>query len=153
MSVYWELLTGVKTSLASVPMVPTVVIRDNFQVLDGEKMPLVVVTPGPTNETIRLQTFGKNIVYDYEVLVGYITKGNRVLEADMESYLNVREAIRNQLNQVGVPGLQKAWDTKIEVEEVNKFAALVGTNYKITAWRMFYSVAEVRAGQPTTEGS
>jgi hypothetical protein len=144
--VYWDLLNGVKTSVQSTPLCPPVVLRDDLILLEGEKVPLVLIAPGPGMERIRMQTFGKNIAYEYEVLVAYIVAGNRTLSADLQSYLDTREAIRDQLYQIQAPGIEKAWDTHMEIGAVSKFAALVDSNYKVTGWEMRYSINSQRLG-------
>ncbi len=127
MSNYYDVLSGVKASIQGVP--------------------LVIVAPGPSYEKIKLQTFGNAVVYDYPVLIAYVVPGNRLLNADLQSFLDKREAIRDQLYQIGVPGLTRAWDTEMKIGSVSKFAALVGTTYRVTGWEFTYSVSEVRRGE------
>jgi hypothetical protein len=121
-----------------------VVLRTDLIVEAEDTKPIIVVAPGPALETIRFQTFLKDVVYDYQVLVALIWPGNRTLSADLEAYTNLREAIRNQLYQIDVIGLQTAFDTDMKTGSVSKLAAVLGSNYRITGWQMMYSVREMR---------
>lgn len=145
MSKYYDILNGVKEGVAGATEVP-VVLRDNLFLVQGETVPLILVSAGNLSEKIRFQTFGNNVVYDYMVLVAYVTPGNRNLNTGLDDYLHTRQTIRNQLFQVAVPGLMEAWDTNMKTGSVSKFAALIGSNYKVTGFEMRYSVAEIRQG-------
>lgn len=143
MSLYYSILSGVQNSVSTTGI--STVLRDDLFLLEGDVLPLVIVAPGPEFETIRLQTFNKNIVYDYHVLIAYIIAGNRIVSSNLQTFLDNRETIRNKLYQIGVSGIT-AWDTKMQVGPVSKFQALVGSNYKVTGWTMAYSGTEIRQG-------
>lgn len=143
-AVYYEILSAVQSQLAAIEGLPSVALRDDIFLLPTETAPIIIVAPGPRKDKIRLQTFHKNICYDYEVLVVYIIAGNRSVGEDLANYLLIRETIRNNLYQVGT--LSGTWDTDMEINDVSKFPALVGGNYRVTGFCMKYSTVETRTG-------
>jgi hypothetical protein len=139
MSVYMSILTAVQTSAATI--VPNTVIRRQPQIVKSDTFPLCVVSP--LGEYIRDETFNKNVIYNYQVLVIYIAEGNRQLTEGLSGFMQARESLRDQLYQVFLPGTS-IFDTMIEPEDAIKFQEYVGTNYDVTGFLMTYSNTEQR---------
>lgn len=144
MSVYFDILDAVKTRLAGVAGAPAPDLRYEVELFEKEAAPLLIVAPGPDGEKIVQQTFGKGVWYAYPVLVAYVTAGNRKSAAGLQEYLGVREAIRNELFQVRLPGVSDVIDTGMGPQAVSKLAATLGGNYRVTGWLMTYKAVEQR---------
>jgi hypothetical protein len=141
MSVYYDLLTGVQTSIATVTEIP-ISIRYDAILMQNDVVPLIIIAPDV--EKVGIQAFPKIVNYDYKVNIAYITAGNRTVNTGLEAYLESVETIRNQLYQLNPTALPAAWNVKINPNFVSELQATVGTNYRVTGWQMTYTVTEQR---------
>lgn len=142
-SVYWEILSAVQTSAATI--VSNCVLRYKLQSVESDSYPLVIVAPGAGGEKVDEQMMGKNLFYVYPVVVAYIVAGNRMLSGGLQNFMNTREALRNQLFQTFLSGAPP-FDTDIEPEEAVKFGEYLGSNYVVTGLLLKYKTAEIRSG-------
>ena len=81
MSVFYQILDAVRDRLATIPSVPTIVIRKRPVLVQEDTVPIVIVSPG--REIIGDEAFGNIVEYLYSVEVTIIQAGNRVYEADV----------------------------------------------------------------------
>jgi hypothetical protein len=140
--VYSTLLQAVQTSVASV--IPNTVLRYKVQKLENDTLPLCIVAPGPGGEQIGEQQFSRNLWFLYPVLVVYIAPENRQTTQGLFEWLDTREAIRNQLNQVLLNGAATVFDTDLAPEEAVRLGEYVGSNYAVTGFLVRYKSAEQR---------
>lgn len=145
MSDYYYLVSGLADLLKANVLVP-VSMRSDLFLLENEQVPLLLVAPSVEAETIRMKTFNKNVVYNYRVRVALVVQGNRIVGENLQGYLDQREQIRDAIYQLGADPLVRAWDVDYTSDSVSKFAATLGTNYKVTGWDVVYSVNAVREG-------
>lgn len=101
MSRFWDILYSVKDRLAGVPGV-TVAVRKRAILLEGDPLPMVIVSPGA--DTIQQEAFGGVILYNYTINVSLIQAGNRVFEQDVKDWLQLRETVRNTAYRDSLPG-------------------------------------------------
>jgi hypothetical protein len=119
------------------------VLRKRLEVVEGDTYPLCIVAPGTGGEKVDLQTFNKNVVYAYPVLVAYVAQGNGLIDLQ-QTYIDTREQIRDQLYQTLLSGAATVFDTKIDPEEAVNLGAYVGTNYDVSGWLVYYRSKEIR---------
>lgn len=139
MSHYYDILTAVKTRCQTVLL--NTRVRRRPQVLEVDTLPLCLVAPG--RERIAEQTFKKGVWYEYEVLVLYVDRADRVLEDGLSAWMQARQDLRDVLFQVLLPGTS-VFDTDIDPEDVVEAPAWAGSNYAVTAFRLRFKVAETR---------
>src|SRR5262245_49779095 len=89
-------------------------------------------------------TFTGVTFWRYPIVVAYITAGNQHLEEGLEGYLQNCEAIRNEMFQPGLVGVSPLFDTRVNPEEVIRFAEALGSNYDVTGWVGLYQTNEQR---------
>ncbi len=142
-SVFWQILTGVQTSVAAV--VSNTVLRKKLQVLEQDTLPICVVAPGPAGEKIIEQTMKRGVWWDYPVLVAYVVKSNAVVGLQ-QSFMDTRESIRNQLFQMAAPVGNPAsvFDVNINPQAAVEFQQYLGTNYDVSGFLVTYRSAEQR---------
>lgn len=88
----------------ALPGGPTVKLRRRLQMVEGDPIPLVVVAPDDTGETVELETFCKEVSWQYRVNVAFYMPANRDLNIDFAG-LAQRQAIRNLVfSPLDLPG-------------------------------------------------
>jgi hypothetical protein len=145
MSVYWDILQAVEASVDAVSGVPATEVRYDLEAFQGDPCPLVIIAPGPEGEKHTKLIMPNGVWYEYPVLVALVTPGNRKSASGLEAYLQLRQDVRNKLFAVKLAGVSEVFDTGMGTEAVSKFAAAVGTNYRVTGWLMKYRSAETRS--------
>lgn len=121
MSVFFDILTGVKQELISVlqPFNIDVVIKRNAVWQDGDNLPLCVVSAKDEEELeeqyMSMLENGANTSWAYPVCITLFYPNNmeQNMELDAQLYLQVREDIRNALFKTSVSGVSSVWDVKI----------------------------------------
>jgi hypothetical protein len=145
-AVRFDILRAVADRLVALALTPTptVRVRKKLVLWPNDGMPLILVCPGQSGEERAGGTFTKITFWRYPIVVAYITAGNQHVEEGFEEYLNNCQSIRDELFQPILPAVSKAFDTRINPEEVVRFAQAVGTNYDVTGWLGLYQTDELR---------
>ena len=142
MSVFYQILDAVRDRLATIPSVPTIVIRKRPVLVQEDTVPIVIVSPG--REIIGDEAFGNIVEYLYSVEVTIIQAGNRVYEADVATLFDLRENIRNQLFQPLLSGAASVYDCQLETNPVFEVVSGQASNYDISGMVITYKSVETR---------
>lgn len=142
MSVFYQILDAVRDRLATIPSVPTIVIRKRPVLVQEDTVPIVIVSPG--REIIGDEAFGNIVEYLYSVDVTIIQAGNRVYEADVATLFDLRENIRNQLFQPLLSGAASVYDCQLETNPAFEVVSGQASNYDISGMVITYKSVETR---------
>jgi len=142
MSVFYQILDGVRDRLALIPSVPTIVIRKRPILLQEDTLPLIIISPG--QDSIGDEAFNNTVVYNYSVEVSIIQAGNRVYEADVATLFDLRENIRNQLFQPLLGGAVTVYDCQLETNPAFEVVSGQASNYDISGMVITYKSVETR---------
>jgi hypothetical protein len=142
MSVFYQILDAVRDRLATIPSVPTIVIRKRPVLVQEDTVPIVIVSPG--REIIGDEAFGNIVEYLYSVEVTIIQAGNRVYEADVATLFDLRENIRNQLFQPLLSGAASVYDCQLETNPAFEVVSGQASNYDISGMVITYKSVETR---------
>ena len=142
MSVFYQILDAVRDRLATIPSVPTIVIRKRPVLVQEDTVPIVIVSPG--REFIGDEAFGNIVEYLYSVEVTIIQAGNRVYEADVATLFDLRENIRNQLFQPLLSGAASVYDCQLETNPAFEVVSGQASNYDISGMVITYKSVETR---------
>lgn len=145
MSVFFEILEAVALRVQGAANAPYPAIRKSPKLLpeDGTQFPVVLVCPNGA-ERVGLEAFPNVVSYEYPVAVVIIEDFNRQWAIDVQSSLELREAIRNVLYR---PTLTTAngsvFDTTIE--PLDPFFLDAETPvHEVTGFAMVYKSTETR---------
>lgn len=143
---YWTILSSLQGMIANNEFGNSqinTVIRRKLQKLDSDSLPIIIIAPG--QDSIREQTFNKQVWWNYEVLVAYIEAANRAMTIGLEAWMNNREQLRNLLFQpLNTDAPSTVFDFDIDPEDVVKFQEYLGTNYDVTGFKVTYTSSEGR---------
>lgn len=142
MSVFYQILDGVRDRLALVPSVPTIVIRKRPILLQEDTLPLIIISPG--QDSIGDEAFNNTVEYNYSVEISIIQAGNRVYEADVATLFDLRENIRNQLFQPLLGGAVTVYDCQLETNPAFEVVSGQASNYDISGMVITYKSVESR---------
>lgn len=142
MSVFYQILDGVRDKLALIPSVPTIVIRKRPILLQEDILPLIIISPG--QDSIGDEAFNNTVEYNYSVEVSIIQAGNRVYEADVATLFDLRENIRNQLFQPLLGGAVTVYDCQLETNPAFEVVSGQASNYDISGMVITYKSVETR---------
>ncbi len=155
MSIYISILEAVKSSIITV-FANTTVRAKTIVFEKTDTLPICIVAPGLNGEQIdsiqftnQLNGQNSNTWWNYPILVSYIDVGNRLVnDTALTTYLNNREAIRNQLYQVPVnlaisPGI---FDIDFNTLSGVEYPEFEKTMYHATGYHFFIRSNELRAG-------
>lgn len=142
-STYFAILEAVRARLAAVQGIPPVSIRKRPLPFADEVAPLCIVSPAD-GERSGLETFTAGVVYEYPVFVALYMVGDQTLEIGVESLLELRERVRNELYQPALPDVTAAYDLDLEPQAAFDWSAQVGSRYEVTGFRAVYKVTETR---------
>lgn len=142
MSVFYQILDAVRDRLATIPSVPTIVIRKRPVLVQEDTVPIVIVSPG--REIIGDEAFGNIVEYLYSVEVTIIQAGNRVYEADVATLFDLRENIRNKLFQPLLSGAASVYDCQLETNPAFEVVSGQASNYDISGMVITYKSVETR---------
>jgi hypothetical protein len=141
-SVFGDILTATKTRLEAIAGIPTVKIRKKPVLVQEDTIPLVLVTPG--RERIGMEAFDTVVEYIYEVQVTVIRAGNRIYESDVQSFLELRQSIRNTLYQPLLAGAATVIDINMETSPPFDIVSGDANNYDISGIIVKYKSIEQR---------
>ncbi len=141
-SVFWDILSSTKTRVEAVANVPTVKIRKKPVLVQEDSLPLILITPG--KERIGDEGFDSLVEYIYEVQVTLIRAGNRIYESDVESFLELRQGIRQALYQPSLPGAATVLDVNMETSPPFDIVSGDSNNYDISGIIVRYKSIEQR---------
>jgi hypothetical protein len=156
MSVYYQLLLAVQNLLGAIPGTQPWIIRKKLVVLETDKLPMCLIAPGRDGEKINFEAFPStigtgNVVWKYPVAIGYYQEGDAFLSTQLQSMMDFRAAIRDQIYQMAPLGLQStgvpampSFDIQIDPEEVIQAPSYRETTIDATGFLMHYDVAETR---------
>ena len=141
-SIFWEALVYTKQRLEAIPAISTVKIRKKPVLLQEDTVPIILVTPG--KEKVGMEAFDRVVEYIYEIQITMIRPGNRIYEADVESFLKLRQSIRNTLYQPALPGADTVIDAIIETTAPFDVVSGDAGNYDISGLIIRYKSIEER---------
>lgn len=141
-SVFWDILSSTKTRVETVANVPTVKIRKKPVLVQEDSLPLILITPG--KERIGDEGFDSLVEYIYEVQVTLIRAGNRIYESDVQSFLELRQGIRQALYQPSLPGAATVLDVNMETSPPFDIVSGDSNNYDISGIIVRYKSIEQR---------
>jgi len=142
-SKFWDVLYAVKDRLSAVAGC-TVVVRKKALLLEGDALPLVIVSPG--TESVDKEAMNGLIVYEYGVNVTLIQAGNRVFETDLKDWLQLRETVRNTVYTSTLPGSPISLaGFAIVPGAVVEVVSGSASNYDIAGLQLTYLSPETRA--------
>ena len=142
MSVFYQILDGVRDRLAAIANVPPIVIRKRPILLQEDTLPLIIISPG--QDSIGDEAFNNTVEYNYSVEVSVIQAGNRIYEADVATLFDLRENIRNQLFQPLLGGAVTVYDCQLETNPAFEVVSGQASNYDISGMVITYKSVETR---------
>lgn len=142
MSVFFNILNDVKTRLQAIAGAPPIVVRKRAIFLESDTLPKVIISPA--QETVAIDTFSQGVAWDYTVQVTLIQAGNRVFEANLAAYLQLREDMRQALYQPTLPTVTDIIGMEINMQPA--FESVVGNvnNYDVSGMTITYRHLEAR---------
>ena len=140
-SFFWSGLVYAKQRIETIPGIPTVKIRKKPALLQEDTIPLILVTPG--GEKISMEAFDRVVEYTYDIQITIIRAGNRIYESDVESFLELRQSIRNVMYQPNLPGTEFI-DANIELTPPFDIVSGDANNYDISGLIIKYKSIEER---------
>ena len=143
MSAYFDIMQAVRNRLqTALAGVASVVIRKRAIYLETDTLPKVIISP--SSEQVNLDAFGGIVTWDYTIQVTLVQAGNRVFEADVEEWLQLREDIRQQLYQPTLSGLANIVGMTIDMQPA--FESVLGnvSNYDVSGMTITYQNVEAR---------
>ena len=141
-SIFWDALSATKTRIEAIAGIPTVKIRKKPVFLQEDTAPLILLTPG--KEKVEMEAFSTVVEYVYQVQVSIIRPGNRIYESDVESFLSLRQEIRNALYQPFLTGVATVIDSIIETTPAFDIVSGDSSNYDISGMVIRYKSIEER---------
>jgi hypothetical protein len=144
-STYFNILEAVKQRVLSVSNEITPVIRKRPILLATDAIPAIIISPGPGAETVGLEAFGLVVEYLYPVTITIVNASDRVTEVEVYGSLELRERIRQAMNQPKLGEVASVINTTIDLDPAYNTAAGPGTVYDVTAIRLTFSSIENRS--------
>lgn len=114
-SIYAQLLVAVQQQITNLglPGAPNVVRRKKPLVSNDDQLPIIIVSPQP--EKVYQQDTQGGLIIDYPILVTIATKGDELLETNVDQLLDWRESIRQLLYTTHLAGVPPVMDCNIEL--------------------------------------
>lgn len=137
MSIFYEIIDNVATDVNTVltPFgVPVSIRRRNVYQQTIDPLPVCIVSPGDSEE-LRDMDFDKGTTWLYPVIINLIYPDNRNndLAADAQEYLDIREAIRDQIFYPLLANVPEVWD--VELDGTKPFTTVdQKSTYSSTQW-------------------
>lgn len=136
-SVDYNILTAVKSKIDTVGTYPTVHIRKNMAVLDGDTFPCIIIGY-PYGESISNLIFGA-VTDTYQVGVALVQAVNRNFVDNIDTDLERRFNLKDTLSGVKLTGVPEVWDTDIDPGPPIKIPVSGdAANYQISTFRVSY---------------
>lgn len=143
MSAFFDIMAAVRDRLVTaLDGAAEVKIRKRAIYLETDSLPTVIISP--SSEQVNLDAFGGIVTWDYTLQVTLVQAGNRVFEADVEAWLQLREDIRQQLYQPTLDGLANIVGMTIDMQPA--FESVLGnvSNYDVSGMTITYQNVEAR---------
>lgn len=143
MSAFFDIMAAVRDRLVTaLDGAAEVKIRKRSIYLETDSLPTVIISP--SSEQVNLDAFGGIVTWDYTLQVTLVQAGNRVFEADVEAWLQLREDIRQQLYQPTLDGLANIVGMTIDMQPA--FESVLGnvSNYDVSGMTITYQNVEAR---------
>lgn len=114
-SIYAQLLVAVQQQITnlSLPGAPNVVRRKKPLVSNDDQLPIIIVSPMP--EIVFQQDTEGGLFIDYPILVTIATKGDELLQTNVDQLLDWREAIRQLIYSTELAGVPSVIDVNLEL--------------------------------------
>lgn len=143
MSAIYDIMADIKTRIETIASVPPVVIRSRAILLETDALPVIIVSP--LQETNAIDAFNLAVAWDYTVQVTIVQAANRVFSANVSSYLQLRENIRQKLYQPTLPTVTGIIGMEINMQPA--FESVIGNvnNYDISGMTITYRRLEARS--------
>lgn len=142
MSKFWDTLYSVKARLGQVPGVQ-VAVRKRAILLEGDPMPMVIVSPG--TDSVDTEAFNRVILYRYQVNVTLVQAGNRVFEQDVKDWLQLRQTVRDISYRDSLPGDPvQLCGFDLVTNPAVEIVSGASSNYDVTGLQLTYLSQEER---------
>lgn len=141
MSVYYNLLSGIQSQLATV--LTNSIVRLTAVLYPSDTYPLVLISPGQEGEQVAEVHFQHDVWWNYPVEVVLFEAGNRLEQTALSTYMQLREDIRNKLFVLPPNvGVSQVFDVNIIPDAASAFPEALATNYHITKFVVWYRTDE-----------
>jgi len=149
-SVFYQIVEAVASEVGTAVSdfgTPTLIRRRNVWV-DGDPLPVILVSPGDTEEVADEDFTGETSwIYPVNVNMVWPDDRNNGFEVDAQLYLDIREAIRNRLYYPLLADVAEVWDVQILGTSPFTLPDQRGT-YSSTGWMVKYKAKEQRRMAP-----
>src|SRR5215469_10053105 len=150
MSIYNDLLNAVKGTIDGLTLtfgtqaIPTIVSEEplNREVIEPTPLPNIFVTP-PAGAGEQVQQLSTENLMDvvYPVEISIVAAGNAQFEANLPSYLDLRQILRQAFQRVHYPSILGMWFVLPKPKQVLNID-LQRDNYDLSILTIDFSVAE-----------
>mgnify|MGYP006282682751 CR=1 FL=1 len=141
-SVFFQIMSGVRDRVKSLPGANNCVIRKRPILLQEDLLPLIIVSPG--QEQVGEEAFNNTVEYNYSIEISIIQAGNRIYEADVSTLFDLRQSIRNSLFQPLLDGAVTVYDCELETNPAFEVVTGQASNYDISGMVITYKSVETR---------
>lgn len=146
MSIFYDIIANVAQDLVTVltPYGVPVEIRRRNVYLQNDPLPICIISP-QDEELLNEMDFVGGTTWAYPVSVNLIYPDNRNnnLALDAQLYLDIRQAVRDQLFYPLLTNVPEVWDVDLEGTKPFTLQDQSGT-YSTTTWIMKYKAKETR---------
>lgn len=146
MSVWYNILENLAAQIETVlqPYNVPVVVRRRDVYLNNDALPICIIAPGDSEKLDSLD-FADEATWEYPVIINLVYPDNRTndVAADAQEYLDIRQAIRDQIYFALLEGVESVWDNNID--GTKPFAIIdQKSTYSTTKWITHYKSLEPR---------
>ena len=145
MSIWYDLLSNVGTTLEAVANIPPVIVREEPKGTIEDGLPVCVVTKGGPEEAVDY-AFTDLVQYKYPVLVFLVFEQDRNWSFSAEDGINIdlRQTVRDALDKRTLSGASTVIDCDLEPLDLSGFGDEPNSPYKVTGFRCMYFSWETR---------
>ena len=143
MAIWFDLLAACGSNAEAVAGIYPVHVRLDLRgFLGDDEVPCTLIAPAG-NETIIDSNFAQQDCYSYPVIYVLITLQDRDFVVPGPE-LDIRELLRQQIDQRTLSGVSSVWDTSIEPLDLGSFEQARNTVYEVTGFLATYLSWESR---------
>lgn len=147
MSFYGDFLQAVQTKIAGDPNLPEgvdVILKKKIvRDVDNDSLPVVILAP---DEEQQSRVMGGEVNVEYPVWIALIDQGDGLMEANLLAHLDVRQVIRNAIDDMSTTnpvGSTEAWNFEIDYNPAYE-PGVLDAGYDYTFWKLILTSTEDR---------
>lgn len=146
MSIFYDIIDAVATDVTSVltPFNVPVSVRRRNVYLNDDPLPICIIAPDD-EELLADMDFTGGTTWVYPVIVNLVYPDDREnnLALDAQTYLDIRQAIRDQLFYPLLNSVPEVWD--VDIQGTKPFTLVdQKCTYSSTTWVVKYKAKETR---------